>query len=75
MVLSISNLTLGNTIFDPGANYEGQGLSALKSNQLSGKSLYKYLKNKVFVSIETGPILTLTFDLDPYYTVCWLSIP
>jgi hypothetical protein len=60
-------LTLGYTIFDPGANHEGHWRSAswvayqvLLSHQVWSWPNKKYSKNKVFISIMTWP----NFDLD-----------
>jgi hypothetical protein len=68
--LQFQNLTSGNTIFDPGANHQGNSRSPLKTNQLSGRPsatftpsvdpIKKYSKNKVLSVLWLDPILTLT---------------
>jgi hypothetical protein len=76
-VLQFQNLTLGYTIFYPGANHQGHSRSPFKTNQLCGRpnatftpSLKMIKKNNTrkirFLSVLwLDPILTLTFDLAP----------
>jgi hypothetical protein len=84
--LQFQNLIFGYTIFYPSANHEGQGWSALKTTQLSGRacatskkvwswSVKKYSKIRFLSVLWLGPILTLTFDFDPYDLIWWLLTP
>jgi hypothetical protein len=83
--LRIQNLTLVCTIFDKSTNHEGQGRSALKTNQLSGRACATFTPSLKLIRIWIirkirflsvlwlGQILIFTFDLDPYHLVWWLE--
>jgi hypothetical protein len=86
-VPTFQNLTFGYTIFHPGANHEGHWWLTLKIIQLRGRPCAtftpsmklihsKILKKIRFLSVLClGPILTLTFDFDPYHLVWLLLTP